>query len=498
LVVAIGLIAGLVTVPGTTGGLALPANAASSWSFVSSPNPVGAEQSSLNSVVCLATTNCVAVGDSFYIDATGVLAYPHTLVERWDGNRWSIEASPSPPKFDYLASVSCTAPGFCVAVGYDTHGTLVEQWNGSKWSVVPSPNKSHALGLLTAVSCRTSKDCVAVGSYDGGYGGYTLIEHWDGTRWSVVPSPNSTYRHPDSELFGVSCTTGTACVAVGDVNTAGLPLVEQWNGSKWSIVPSVHPAGSVASSLQAVKCTSNTTCVAVGTVEQHSGYIGSTLVERWDGKQWSIVPSPSPTVDSELSAVKCVTVSDCVAVGGPSPYSRMNPQVSPVGRSFPDDASPFIGSFPPAGHRLIEHWNGRTWSIVASPGPSPASNSELFGVSCATRAECMAVGGFVHISARVGPEKTLVEHYSSYANGFPAEACNMMNDAARAASAVFYANNGGTYPKNFGDMENGNPRLLELPNGVTGTGTVLTGNDWKLTMTGGGKFIPTFTCSVDS
>jgi hypothetical protein len=82
------------------------------------------------------------------------------------------------------------------------------------------------------------------------------------------------------------------------------------------------------------------------------------------------------------------------------------------------------------------------------------------------------------------------------ANGSPADVCNAMNDAARAASAVFYANNGGAYPKTFSDMEKSNPPTLELPKDVTGTRTVLTGNGWKLTMTGGGGSAPTFTCSA--
>ncbi|MGO9872181.1 MAG: hypothetical protein ACLPVY_00145 [Acidimicrobiia bacterium] len=248
-----------------------------------------------------------------------------------------------------------------------------------------------------------------------------------------------------------------------------------------------------------MKCTTNTSCVAVGTYALNYRYVGHALIEHWDGNQWSVVPSHGPAVDSELSSVKCVTASDCVAVGGPSMYSQMIPELSLVGRSFPH-ASPFIGSFPPFGHRLIEHWNGRTWSTVASLGPAATSNSELLGVSCATSTGCMAVGGFVPVAAHhVGPEKTLVEHSSSVnGNGSSEVMCNAMSDSGRAASAVFYANYGSVYPTTFGEMEHSKPLLLELPTGVTGTGKILTGHGWTVTMTGGGRSQPTFTCSVDS
>ena len=107
-----------------------------------------------------------------------------------------------------------------------------------------------------------------------------------------------------------------------------------------------------------------------------------------------------------------------------------------------------------------------------------------------SRAQAISVAGSI---MGIAPSQVKVD-----ASGSPADACNTMDDASKAASAVFYANNGGAYPKTFGDMENGNPQLLELSLGATGTGTVLTGNGWKLTMTGGGTTMPIFTCSVGS
>jgi hypothetical protein len=40
--------------------------------------------------------------------------------------------------------------------------TLIESWNGSKWSVVSSPNPAGVPQLL-AVSCATTTSCAAAG-----------------------------------------------------------------------------------------------------------------------------------------------------------------------------------------------------------------------------------------------------------------------------------------------------------------------------------------------
>ena len=360
-------------------GLANPAGANASWSFLSSPNPAGSFPT-LNSVVCLTTSNCVAVG-SYDLPLTAHSPGGHGLVERWNGKRWSVVPSPGPRIFSLLSSVSCTAPGFCVAVGWRAGGSLVEQWNGARWRVVPSANRPHAMVWLTGVSCRTSKDCVAVGSYFGGVGQYSAIEHWDGRHWTMVPSPNvPPAADPGNNLLGVSCTTGSACVAVGSFGgTAGGPLIERWDGAHWSIMPGAA-GGGIGDALRSVKCTSNTSCVAVGYTGKGKG-----LIERWDGSTWTIVPSPTRSGNSGLSSVKCVTASDCVAVGGQS-----------IQRQFP-------------GPRLIEHWNGITWSIVPSPAPASTSHGSLAGVSCATSTSCMAVGEFMTTQY---VQKTFVERYS--------------------------------------------------------------------------------------
>jgi prepilin-type N-terminal cleavage/methylation domain-containing protein len=77
-------------------------------------------------------------------------------------------------------------------------------------------------------------------------------------------------------------------------------------------------------------------------------------------------------------------------------------------------------------------------------------------------------------------------------------ACQATADAAKAASAVWYANTGtGTFPTSFSNLDGtspaGSPVVLDIPSSVTKTSaTVLTGKGWTLTMSGGGAAAPTF------
>jgi hypothetical protein len=327
------------------------------WSIVASPNPLGAGASRLAAVSCSAANACFAVGHQV-VQASGAVK---TLIEHWNGSAWSIVASPNPAGADSsrLAGVKCTSNTFCVAVGSQgvtSSGvvkTLVERWNGTKWSMVASPNPAgDRYPRLSAVSCTSTVRCVAVGDSLGPDGFlHTLVERWNGTSWSIIASPN-----PDAgeggELLGVSCTTSANCMAVGDylLGGAGRPatLVERWDGTRWSIVTSPVPERSY-NTLQGVSCVS-TRCMAAGYYNAYGpppGYtfLGvKTLVERWNGDRMSIIASPNPApAYNVLAAVSCTVASNCFAVG----------------RFSTSTTGPF--------NTLVERWNGTAWTVVASP-----------------------------------------------------------------------------------------------------------------------------------
>lgn len=162
--------------------LAVPALAKTpAWKVVSSPSPGPAAGSDeLNGISCVSAASCTAVGDSENRLGTGRLK---TLIESWNGRRWSVVPSPNPDRFaDSLRGVSCVSARSCTAAGFGTsrsrssEKTLIESWNGKRWSVVPSPNPRKD-DYLVGVSCVSATACTAAGDYDKSSGATkTLIE----------------------------------------------------------------------------------------------------------------------------------------------------------------------------------------------------------------------------------------------------------------------------------------------------------------------------------
>ena len=379
-IVALWIALGLVGAGVVVG--AAPASASPSWSVVA---PVtGAEYGHLAAVSCVSPASCFAVGvhDSPSKETR--------LVERWNGTKWSVVVSPSPigAGNSQFTSVHCLTGASCVAVGqYETASTtktLVERWNGTSWSIERSPNPvGVAVSGLAAVQCTSAASCFAVGSFyvstSDSSAERTLVEHWNGTKWSIVPSRNRS-DSIDNGLTGVSCPGTTTCFAVGHsrTNLVTKTLVERWDGTSWSIVASPNPPGTAQSELSGIVCRGEAKCFAVG-----SGH--GTLIERWNGSKWSIVTSPNPTgaTGASLTGVSCPGATRCYAVG-----------------DF------FKGGSAP--QRLVETWNGTSWSIVATPAPSGTIRSSLNGIACVTTTTCFAVGEY-----RLGPSRRpLIERLS--------------------------------------------------------------------------------------
>jgi hypothetical protein len=92
---------------------------------------------------------------------------------------------------------------------------------------------------------------------------------------------------------------------------------EQWNGAAWSVVRVPLPVDSRDASLNSVSCGGPSDCTAVGNMLENSGQPPETLIEHWDGVQWSVVPSPNVAgaAVSNLWAVSCAAGSNCTAVG---------------------------------------------------------------------------------------------------------------------------------------------------------------------------------------
>jgi hypothetical protein len=307
------------------------------WSTVASPNLGPSDQ--LTGVSAVSATDAWAVGTA----SSG-----QTLILRWNGTKWSTTPAPQTSTGYDLNGVTAISATDAWAVGDYSNGipdTLTLHWNGTKWSVVASPSPSTINNLLYGVSAASASDAWVVGrdipSASSPFS--TLTEHWNGTAWSVVASPSPGAA--SNALFGVSTLTPTDAWAVGEslATSPGVlrTVVLRWNGKAWTQVASPDP-GSSFSVLDGVSAVSASDAWAVGNYSSNKGITSSTLILRWNGTDWTKVPSPSPNPDSSgvdnLAGVSTVSPSYAVAAG------------------YSDNTDTGLNS------ALIVDWNGTKWA----------------------------------------------------------------------------------------------------------------------------------------
>jgi len=182
------------------------------------------------------------------------------------------------------------------------------------WTLVDSPNPLSN-NYLNGVAAVGPNDVWAVGSYydynNGSLGG-TLMLHWNGTAWTQVPGAGGTIDH-QGYLNAVAAVASNDVWAVGYYcpGTACQTLIEHWNGTQWSVVSSPNRPGY--NELKGVAVISATDVWAVG----YSAGNHHTLTEHWNGQAWIIVPSPpaSDLYNYILTSVSALAGNNVWAVG---------------------------------------------------------------------------------------------------------------------------------------------------------------------------------------
>jgi hypothetical protein len=281
----------------------------------------------------------------------------------------------APGTLYHFRATSCTRRGCVSAAGsFDTFPSCPDTVPpvSRDWQSVPSPNVGGSTELrneLLGVDLVSDDEAWAVGwsQHPGGppYVKDTLTQRFDGRTWSLVPSPNPSGA-VQSVLHSVAGISLDDAWAVGSSHDGTLPsrtLIERWQGTQWSIVPSPSP-DSQFNELRAVAALSPRDVWAVG-------YRGGTLPEtpietlilHWDGTSWTQVASPSvPGGANQLFALAAITDKDVWAVGS-------------------------VGGAP-----LALHWNGTVWSVVPLSVGSGLSTERLVGVAGAAGDDLWAVG----------------------------------------------------------------------------------------------------------
>jgi hypothetical protein len=329
--------------------LASNSRQACAWRTVPSTDPHPSLYDRFDSIAAVSTRDAWAVGDYFTGREGGRQG---AFIERWNGRRWRLVAAPI-PRGAILWSLSASGARDVWAVGQTGDGgQLVEHWDGARWRVAPAPHPRAA--ILFAVAAHRPRDAWAVGVRSRAGSVKTLIEHWDGARWMVVPSPSppaAPGRRPYAILRTVTAISPTDVWAAGYSGGVRSPvtrtLIEHWDGRRWTIVPSPNvrsPDGVINDILFSVSGSRRDDVWAVGSWGSVPGGYGGkgdhALALRWDGRSWSRVATPAVAQRSLLMGV-ATRGGQAWAVGdrGLQPHHQT----------------------------LIERWDGARWSVVPSP-----------------------------------------------------------------------------------------------------------------------------------
>jgi uncharacterized protein (TIGR03118 family) len=175
------------------------------------------------------------------------------------------------------------------------------------------------------------------------------------------PSPNAVSSPQIAgQLLATAAISANDIWAVGFSDQVTAPpvvdttLAEHFDGKSWSIVPT---PSSFHGQLQGVAGAASDDVWAVG-VNLSSSSSGGPLVEHWDGTSWSVVSNP---------------VFTGVGVAAISAHARNDVWI--VGNN--------------GGNAGVEHWDGTSWSTVSSPAFTGVS---LNAVSADASNDVWAVG----------------------------------------------------------------------------------------------------------
>jgi hypothetical protein len=181
--------------------------------------------------------------------------------------------------------LSCSSAGNCGAIGtynyaYYGHGDDTEEGLllsevGGKWEagVTASPaSDAGGQAFMNSISCPAPGDCVAVGETSPS--GTIWVEH-AGT-WQTGIEPQLPLRAV-AELWGVSCASPDNCTVVGDFPRGGFGLLLTDTAGHWA--PAREVRGRLDdTALVAVSCPSPLNCGAVGDHGYASGQGGGLLL----------------------------------------------------------------------------------------------------------------------------------------------------------------------------------------------------------------------------
>jgi hypothetical protein len=282
-----------------------------------------------------------------------------------------------------MASVSADAPDDVWAVSPD-RSNLVFHWDGRRWSASSAALADGIPPFLTSIAALGSDDVWAVGYSMPNYS-RAIAEHWDGHDWRSVPTPDP------GDAVGARFTSAFA-LATDDVWAVGwryfpdsqVTLIEHWDGRGWTMVPSPNVGKADDNFLQAVAATSHQDVWAAGYHYPPAEGLMGPVIQHWEGSHWNLLPTPTYPSDHGLNGMAAVGPQDVWAVGSGLRNEGFRP--------------------------LVLHWDGKGWAETAA---CDLFGTELTSMVAFRSGDVWAVGHYpFRTKDRLG-YRVFIEHRSA-------------------------------------------------------------------------------------
>lgn len=288
----------------------------------------------------------------------------------WAVTGWHTTTTPNPGvNFTYqmrdLGGVVAFSSTNVWAVGsYSIKGVgaapLLVHWTGKAWTRVKPPTPHGGSGNLRFISARGPADIWAIGNQNSG-GANIYLLHSDGHVWHAVPTAAvpATF-----SAWSIAADTPTSVWLGGYNNLTGGPQAMHWDGKHWTSSTAPLPAGAQGGQLSGIYVIPGTHR-PLGVGYSFNGSTFSPYAVVWSGGAWHRMAMPA-TRGAELRAVVVLSATSAWAVG---------------------TRYPTTSTF----QTFTQHWNGKTWTTIASPNRSAVSNT-LLGISAFSATNVWAVG----------------------------------------------------------------------------------------------------------
>ena len=361
----------------------------------------GAATATVVSVSCPSSGSCAAGGYS--TDASDTV---HAFVLSGRSGRWGRAAlvpglAALSPHNSEVSSVSCGSAGNCAAGGYyqdasfRSHPFVATERNG-RWGQATEVPGAHALKAtqLYSVSCPAPGSCVAA----GGLLAYVVSER--NGRWGrAIPVPGlASLNKGGGPTIGLSVSCGSAgnCAVAGTYEPETLSglsvfVVSERNG-RWGQATAVPGLAALSfgqyAGLPSVSCGSAGNC-AVGGIYRDASFTEQAFVAAERNGRWGhAIEVPGTAAlsgggSASVLSVSCASAGNCVAGGQ---YARGSSQCE-QGSSSRQNCQAFVVS------ERGGHW-ARAIEVPGTATLNAGGIASVLSVSCAPGGACAAGGAY--------------------------------------------------------------------------------------------------------